>query len=198
VWFGAIAGALGTPSGYPARGSLARPRHNHARPSVDFDRRHRGGGGLGGFERRIQHAHRIPVVVRPPQVDVSVVQQGRCTVFYMTSTGTGTSTGSAKGLDAGTVSVTGPGGSGLANQSIPGQPTFAIVPGGYTLNGAGGADVGTFSTSLTSPSPLTLSSPLPATVNRSSPLTLNWTGGNAPDMVEIYGYSSTSTGAGSS
>jgi uncharacterized protein (TIGR03437 family) len=155
----------------------------------------------------------------PPQVDVSVIQQGSCTVFHMTSIGTGTSTGSSKGLDAGTVSVTGPGGSGLANQAltkistnnsisyyvynadfetIPGQPTFAIVPGGYTLNGAGGADVGTFSTSLTSPSPLTLSSPLPGTVNRSSPLTLNWTGGNASDQVQIFGYSSTSTGTGSS
>jgi hypothetical protein len=35
-------------------------------------------------------------------------------------------------------------------------------------------------------------------VNRSNPLTLNWTGGNANDLVEIIGSSSTQTGSGTS
>jgi uncharacterized protein (TIGR03437 family) len=149
------------------------------------------------------------------QGNLSVSQQGSCQVITGTISGTSSSTGSSKGLDAGTVSVTGPGGSGLANQaltktsntyaltneegiSIPGQTNFTLVPGGYSLSGSGGADVGSFSVSLTLPSLLTLSSPLPTTVNRSSPLTLNWTGGNAPDTVLIIGATSTTTGTGSS
>ena len=146
-------------------------------------------------------------------VNVSVIQQGSCQVIHGTSSGTTTSTGTLTDLDAGTVTVTGPGGSGLTNQvltktsnsysisntegfSIPGQTSFSLPAGGYSLSGTGGNDVGSFSTSLTLASALTLSSPLPTTVNRSSPLTLNWTGGNASDMVEIIGGSSTTSGTG--
>jgi uncharacterized protein (TIGR03437 family) len=149
------------------------------------------------------------------QVNVSVIQQGSCQVIFGTSSGTSTSTGSLTDLDAGAVTISGPAGSGLNNQalpetnnsysltgeegfSIPGQVSFSLPAGGYTLNGAGGNDVGSFSTSLTLSSPLVLSSPLPSTVNRSLPLTLNWTGGNASDLVKILGSSSTSTGTGSS
>ena len=39
---------------------------------------------------------------------------------------------------------------------------------------------------------------LPTTVTRSAGLTLNWTGGNASDLVEIIGWSSTTTGTGTS
>ena len=147
-------------------------------------------------------------------VNVSVIQSGSCQVIHATSSGTVTTTGSLTYLDAGTVTVTGPSGSGLTNQtltktnnsysvsdiegiSIPGQTSFSLPAGGYSLSGAGGNDVGSFSTSLTLASPLTLSSALPTTVNRSSPLTLNWTGGNASDMVEIIGSSGTTTGTGS-
>ena len=149
------------------------------------------------------------------QVDVSVIQSGSCQVIHTTSSGTVTATGNLTFLDAGTVTITGPSGSSLTNQtltktnnsysisniegfSIPGQTSFSLPAGGYSLNGAGGNDVGSFSTSLTLASPLTLSSPLPTTVNRSSPLTLNWTGGNASDTVEIIGTSSTTTGTGTS
>jgi uncharacterized protein (TIGR03437 family) len=148
-------------------------------------------------------------------VNVSVIQSGSCQVIHATSGGTVTATGSLAFLDAGTVTVTGPSGSGLTNQtltktsnrysvsniegySIPGQTSFSLPAGGYSLSGAGGNDVGSFSTSLTLASPLTLSSALPTTVNRSSPLTLNWTGGNASDMVEIIGSSGTTTGTGTS
>jgi uncharacterized protein (TIGR03437 family) len=148
--------------------------------------------------------------------NVSLIQQGSCQVIYATSSGTTASvTGNLTSLDAGTVTVNGPSGSGLSNQAltetdnsyglasyegltgIPGFANFTLPAGGYSLSGAGGSAVGPFSTSLTLASPLTLSSPLPSTVVRSSPLTLNWTGGNASDMVEIIGASSVTTGTGS-
>jgi len=56
--------------------------------------------------------------------------------------------------------------------------------------------VGPFSTSITIGPPLTLNSPLPTTVTESAGLTLNWTGGNAPDVVEIDGQSSTTSSTG--
>ena len=146
------------------------------------------------------------------QGNVSMMQQGSCTVYQTSGTGSA-SGGSATALDAGTVTITGPSGSGLTNTAltktsntyalttmeglsgIPGQITFTLPPGGYTLNGAGGTDVGTFTTSMTLPTPVTLTSSLPATVVRSNPLTLNWTGGNSSDLVEITGSSSTGSGA---
>jgi len=115
--------------------------------------------------------------------------------------------GSGTGLDAGVVTLNGPSGSNLTNQAltetsnayflnigeeglstpIPGIPNGKLVAGTYTLAGAGGKDVGTFSTSLTLGSPLTITGGLPTVVNRSSNLTINWTGGNATDLVEIIG-----------
>jgi hypothetical protein len=149
------------------------------------------------------------------QANVSVIQSGSCQVIQATSSGSSTATGSLKYLDAGTVTINGPAGSSLTNQaltetnnsyslsnfegiSLPGQTNFSLPAGTYTLNGAGGTDVGTFNTSLTLASALTITGGLPSTVNRSAPLTLNWTGGNASDLVEIIGSASTTTGTGSS
>jgi uncharacterized protein (TIGR03437 family) len=150
------------------------------------------------------------------QGNVSVIQSGSCQVIQATSTGTTTVTGgSLTYLDAGTVTINGPGGSSLTNQalnktnniysyssfeglSIPGGANFSLPAGTYTLSGAGGADVGTFTTSLSLSSPLVIAGGLPSTVNRSAPLTLNWTGGNASDLVEIIGSTSSTSGTGTS
>jgi uncharacterized protein (TIGR03437 family) len=149
------------------------------------------------------------------QGDVSVIQSGSCQVIQSTISGTTSVSGTVTHLDAGTVTINGPAGSSLTNLaltktdnsysltniegfSLPGQTSFSLPPGTYTLNGAGGNDVGTFNTSITLGSPLTLSSPLPDTVVRSAGLTVNWSGGNASDLVEIIGGTSTTTGTGSS
>jgi uncharacterized protein (TIGR03437 family) len=147
------------------------------------------------------------------------MQSGSCIVTPFTTSGTpkGTvSTGKVPSLDAGVVSINGPAGSSLTNQvitedenydysiggfeglgiTIPGQISFSLVAGTYTLSGAGGKDVGTFSTSLTLGSPLTITGGLPSTVNRSAGLPLNWTGGLASDIVEIVGLSYNTTGTG--
>jgi uncharacterized protein (TIGR03437 family) len=149
------------------------------------------------------------------QVNASVIQSGSCQLFQTTSTGTSTPNPNSNltYLDAGTVTVTGPAASTLNNQvltktnnsygisstegfSVPGQLTFTLPAGTYSLNGAGGPDVGTFNTSLNLAAPITVTGGLPSTVSRSSALTLNWTGGAASDLVEIIGSSSSSTGTG--
>jgi uncharacterized protein (TIGR03437 family) len=151
------------------------------------------------------------------QVNVSVIQSGSCQVILSTSSGTTTVAGGGLHyLDAGTVTIDGPSGSGLAKQalnetlniysyisiegfSLPGGTNFTLPAGTYTLNGAGGNDVGSFNTSLTLGSPLTVTGGLPTTVSRSSPLTLNWTGGGiSSNMVEIIGSTSSTSGTGSS
>jgi hypothetical protein len=151
------------------------------------------------------------------QVNMSVIQSGSCQVIHMTSSGTSASTGSSTYLDAGVVTINGPSGSSLTNLALTktsnsysltnieglgvpilGQTSFQLPAGSYTLNGTGGNDVGSFNTSLTLASALSVTGGLPSTVVRSSPLTINWTGGNASDMVEIIGLSSISTGTGSS
>jgi uncharacterized protein (TIGR03437 family) len=82
------------------------------------------------------------------------------------------------------MSLTGPG------MPPPGfNPSPLITAGTYTLTGAGGADVGPFTGSVTIGQPLTVTGGLPSTVNRSQDLNLAWTGGAASDVVVIAGTS---------
>jgi uncharacterized protein (TIGR03437 family) len=147
-----------------------------------------------------------------------VTTSGSCSVSHFSSSSASTAvpTGTLAGLDAGAVTLNGPAGSGLTNQAFTQDPdTFSysinigteglpiptglnakLIAGQYTVAGAGGKDVGKFNTSLTLGSPLTLLGALPNTVTESAGLTLNWNGGNASDLVEIVGSSSTITGTG--
>jgi uncharacterized protein (TIGR03437 family) len=148
-------------------------------------------------------------------VQLGSLASGSCYVTQSTTTSQsgGATVSGGKALDAGAVTLTGPTGSNLTNAaftetsnvyslSIGGIPGLGggnngtIVAGTYTLNGAGGADIGKFTGSVTLGAPLTVTGGLPSTVNRSAGLTLNWTGGNSTDLVEIFGTStvgSTST-----
>jgi uncharacterized protein (TIGR03437 family) len=143
---------------------------------------------------------------------VSVTTSGSCIVYHVTATSTAVATGHVTEFDAGTVTLTGPAGTNLNSQKLletsnvysysigsPGQTSSSsLLPGTYTVNGAGGTDVGPFNTSITIGSPLTLNPALPTTVTESAGLTLNWTGGNSSDVVEIIGASGTYTGTGNS
>lgn len=120
------------------------------------------------------------------------------------------------GLDAGSITLSGPSGSGisglaltqdatskgyyatLGTEGIPmtGPASVTLVPGTYTLNGAGGTDVGAFTVSTSLSSALTITGGLPSSITRSSGLPLAWTGGGASDIVTILGYSGTSSGTG--
>jgi hypothetical protein len=148
-------------------------------------------------------------------------QPGACQVSQST-TGSSTTVVTSSGatyLDAGAIALTGPSASNITNAPLtevantydltiteqitgvtlpPGSagiPNASIVPGTYTLKGAGGKDVGPFTASITLGTPLTITGGLPATVNRSAGLTLNWTGGNSTDIVEILGTAGTASGS---
>jgi uncharacterized protein (TIGR03437 family) len=145
-----------------------------------------------------------------PQSNVSVSNIGSCQVIQTSGTGDSSGGGTATGLDAGTVTISGPGISG--NLTVPQDPstkTYSLLLGGglgaggsvnigagtYNINGAGGKDVGSFPASLTVGTPLTVTGGLPSSVTRSSNLKLNWTGGLTSDLVEIFGSSSSGSGA---
>ncbi len=105
---------------------------------------------------------------------------------------------SITGLDAGTVSLTGP--AGLDVTFSPGLimgtsgATLAanqIPPSGgtYTFTGTGGADVGPFIASVTLTNPLFVwtNENAVATVDRTQPLTFTWTGGNPGTFITLSG-----------
>jgi hypothetical protein len=85
-----------------------------------------------------------------------------------------------------TVQVTGNG----TLKSSPGNgincsSTF-LVPGTYTVTGAGGADIGPFSATITIPTLPTLVGPVNnTTVTRSSGMTVTWTGGGGEVQIEV-------------
>jgi uncharacterized protein (TIGR03437 family) len=135
-------------------------------------------------------------LVRVPLVSTA---SGACQVFrFTTSQGAGGAI-DVTDLDAGVITLNGP---GVANKALtetrniyslnlgtPGlNSTPAISAGTYTLTGAGGADVGGFTTSILVNSPLTVTGSLPSTVNRSQNLPIAWTGGGT-DVVVIQGTS---------
>ncbi len=104
------------------------------------------------------------------------------------------------GLDAGSISLTGPAGLAIA---LP--PAGADDPGGYgatlaagaipstggtfTLTGSGGADVGKFTAAVTFTNPIFnwTNQGAAATIVRAQGLTVNWTGGNPGTIVYIGG-----------
>jgi uncharacterized protein (TIGR03437 family) len=149
------------------------------------------------------------------QYNVSTSTTGSCQVIHVTGSSGNLSGGTATGLDAGAVTFSGPSINGMTltqdptaksyylslgteGISIPGQTSITLGPGTYSLSGAGGKDVGSFKASVSIGTPLSISGGLPTSVNRSSNLVLNWTGGNSSDLVEIIGYSGTTSGTGAS
>ncbi|MGO9010754.1 MAG: hypothetical protein ACLQPN_11685 [Bryobacteraceae bacterium] len=106
------------------------------------------------------------------------------------------------GLDAGTISVTWPNGtqplteyagSGYYNAQFPAGFT-PTVGEDFTFNGAGGADVQTFSAKLSFLNPLVwTNSASDGTITRTQGVTVTWTGGASGTFAQITGYSS-STG----
>jgi uncharacterized protein (TIGR03437 family) len=111
------------------------------------------------------------------------------------------------GLNAGSISVTGPTGTQAltGNSLVPGVYVAEPLPAGfvpasggsYTFKGTGGTDVGAFSNaSLNFSSPLVwTNSSSDGTVNRAQGVTVNWTGGGSSGYAQITG-SSAFTSAG--
>lgn len=135
----------------------------------------------------------------------STVSVGGCSV---TQTLTSSSVVTVAGLDAGTVSLAGPG-ANLSLMSIPTVPGFysaqltgPISSGGgtFTFSGTGGttagASVGAFKTTIVFPIPLLAwtNQSAAATITRANGLSVAWTGGASGTIVTITG-SSASNGA---
>jgi len=131
------------------------------------------------------------------------VSIGSCIVTEVISTGGGNLT--SNGLDAGTVSVAGPGGTNYPLTSISAVPGFyeASLPaaaitssgGTFTFSWTGGANVGASTATVTLPNPLLnwTNESVGATVTRSQGVQVTWTGGDPGSFVFISGSSSNST-----
>jgi uncharacterized protein (TIGR03437 family) len=131
------------------------------------------------------------------------VSIGSCIVTEVISTGGGNLT--SNGLDAGTVSVAGPGGTNYPLTSISAVPGFyeASLPaaaitssgGTFTFSWTGGANVGASTATVTLPNPLLnwSNESAGATVARSQGVLVTWTGGSPGSYVFISGNSSNST-----
>jgi hypothetical protein len=173
----------------------------------------------GGFNRFT--GFQLAALSNSPTSQAVVTTSGSCSVTHFTGPSSQITSGGGQlaSLDAGNITISGPSGSGLSNFALtedakniyssilgeeglpvgiplPGVGNATLTAGQYTLNGAGGKDVGKFTAAITLGTPLTITGGLPTSVNRSAGLTLNWTGGNATDTVEVVGYSGTLTGSG--
>jgi uncharacterized protein (TIGR03437 family) len=141
----------------------------------------------------------------------SVLSLGSCAVSVAVLTTT-TTIPTIVGLDAGTVTITGPTGTQtLTNETIPTltgpsgiyelQPPNSFFPptgGSFTFAGTGGKNVGAFTASISYTSPLvwTNMSSIPS-VTRSSGQLISWTGGAPNSYVIMSGSSSNSTASAS-
>lgn len=124
-----------------------------------------------------------------------MVSRGGCVVGPVMAGGSLTLTG----LDPGTISLTGPAGfsTTMATQSgVKGAFSAAlaagVIPssgGAFTFKGSGGADVGSFSTTMTLSNPLLVwTNPgAAASIVKTQGLSVTWTGGNAGTDVVISG-----------
>ena len=161
--------------------------------------------GLGIFDK-----------VTTSNVSSSVTYDTNVGTCYLTSTHPASGTVTETPLDAGPeLTITGPSGTMQmpeaggnpgtyqanlgASSPLPGQgakPPY-LSPGAYTVsNGSGGADVGSFSGTVTKQPDFTWTNEGQITsVNRSQPLTVTWTGGDPTAVISISGNSTTSDGA---
>ena len=135
--------------------------------------------------------------------NASQVSVGGCIVNQSLSSSAGLT---ATGLDAGTITLTGPSGSPVTLTTTPSLPgeSFAQLASGFipssggtfTFKGSGGANVGPFTAALTFPASLLVwtNQSAAATVTRASGLTVTWTGSTSGSFVFIGGNSSLSSG----
>jgi hypothetical protein len=103
------------------------------------------------------------------------------------------------GMDPGTISLTGPGGLAVTMQSTLGikgaffsslsDTAIPSTGGTFTFKGSGGADVGSFTTTITLANPLLqwTNAAQAATIDKTRDFLVTWTGGNPNSYVVITG-----------
>jgi uncharacterized protein (TIGR03437 family) len=136
--------------------------------------------------------------------EVDVVSYGSCAVSTRVSGQPGTpSSATAQFLDAGTITVSGPGITGtrqIAKTTVGGSLFYGLQldstattlqAGTYNFTGAGGPDVGPFTASYTMPPVFTWTNQSSLTnIVRANGATITWTGGDPAGYVTIAGTSS--------
>ena len=124
----------------------------------------------------------------------------------LTQTLTGGSPGTTTGLNAGTITVAGPGGSQVtlsANPLVAGfyTATLSSIPstgGAYVFTSTAGSQVGSFSATVSFPNPLLswTNQSSAATIARTQGLPVTWSGGASGSFVIITGSSVSGTTSG--
>jgi len=142
----------------------------------------------------------------PPQTQVTTI--GPCVVSTASAPPAPPTGPVVKPLDAGPVfNLNGPNGMKQISKSdptsailgggvpipvpgFPAPPPLYLDPGVYTVdNGAGGADIGPFSVTLTAPDPqfIWINADADLSIDRSAGVDITWTGGDPASKVEIQG-----------
>jgi len=129
----------------------------------------------------------------------SYVSQGSCS---LTAPGFNFKhVGLTGGLDAGTIKVSGPGGSQNLMEQGPEGGLYAaqlpaLTPGTYTFSSTGGADVKAFNVPLNVPAPFTVTNLAAlATITRSQGATVTWSDGPPNGDVLVTGLSGSPAGS---
>jgi hypothetical protein len=134
---------------------------------------------------------------------IDVVSYGSCVVSTRVSgQAAPPPTSTAQSLDAGTITVSGPGINGarqITKSSTAGFLLYGLIldntattlqAGAYNFTGAGGPDVGSFTASYTMPPVFTWTNPASlATIVRANGATVTWTGGDPAGYVTMSGAS---------
>ncbi|HLG99355.1 MAG TPA: hypothetical protein VKX49_23800 [Bryobacteraceae bacterium] len=152
----------------------------------------------GSFEKIITNSSAPP----PQGSQIDTQAYGSCAVTVTAgNTTAGSNNPTIQGLDAGQVTVTGP---GLGTRTLGKSATSGLIiyqlqldntattftEGNYTFTGAGGPDVGPFTATYAMPQPLVWTNQAAlATVNRADGATVTWTGGDPNGYVTITGQS---------
>jgi uncharacterized protein (TIGR03437 family) len=126
---------------------------------------------------------------------------GSCSVVQTAAGATSTAN---IGLDGGVITVAGPAGNATLTNIGGGSSVAQLAPGfipasggAFTFKGPGGADVGSFTATLNFPNPplIWINQATSTTVTRSSGLLVTWSGGAGNSYVEIFGSSTSASGA---
>jgi uncharacterized protein (TIGR03437 family) len=137
----------------------------------------------------------------PQGSEIDVVSYGSCVVTTRVSGQAATPPSvTAQFLDAGTITVSGPGITGnrqIAKTTVAGTLIYGVqldntnttlAAGTYNFTGAGGPDVGPFTASYTFPTPFSWTNQASLTsIVRANGTTVNWTGGDPAGYVTIAG-----------
>ena len=152
-----------------------------------------------GQQTSLAYGHFLNEVTTSSSTITGVTSLGSCTLSIVPAGLTSTTTG----LDAGTITVTGPSGTQILTSfpqvigAYDAQLPSGFIPatgGSYTFTSSGGAQIGAFNVSVSYTNPLTwTNSSAIAAVTRANGQNVSWSGGAPGSWVVISGSTSNAT-----